>query len=35
MWVPTEPDNEPAIATYRSAGAEGPDQTVILSWDFT
>jgi ribosomal protein S18 acetylase RimI-like enzyme len=35
MWVPTEPDNEPAIATYRSAGAEGPDQAVILSWDFT
>lgn len=35
MWVLTEPDNEPAIATYRSAGAEGPDQAVILSWDFT
>jgi ribosomal protein S18 acetylase RimI-like enzyme len=35
MWVATEPDNEAAIATYRSAGASGPDQTVILGWDFT
>ncbi len=34
MWVPTEPDDTPAIATYRSAGADVPEAATILSWSF-
>jgi ribosomal protein S18 acetylase RimI-like enzyme len=34
MWVGTEPDNEAAIATYRSAGSEPPEDCVILTWTF-
>jgi ribosomal protein S18 acetylase RimI-like enzyme len=34
MWVATEPDNEPALATYRAAGAEPPEPCVTLTWTF-
>jgi ribosomal protein S18 acetylase RimI-like enzyme len=34
MWVTTEGDNEAALATYRSAGASGPESGVILEWRF-
>ena len=32
MWVPTEPDNQAAIATYRAAGAEPPQPAATMSW---
>jgi ribosomal protein S18 acetylase RimI-like enzyme len=32
MWVAVEPDNAPALATYRSAGAEPPEPAVLLAW---
>ena len=34
MWVATEPDNDAAIATYRSAGSEAPEPSVTLAWRF-
>lgn len=34
MWVLTEPGNEPALATYRSAGAEVAEDAVVLEWRF-
>lgn len=34
MWVATEPDNDAAIATYRSAGASEPEAAVVLGWSF-
>jgi ribosomal protein S18 acetylase RimI-like enzyme len=34
MWVGTEPDNAPALATYRAAGAGAPEECVTLSWSF-
>lgn len=34
MWVPVDAGDDPAIATYRSAGAEGPEEAAILAWDF-
>lgn len=34
MWVGTEPDNEAAIATYRSAGFDPPEPTVTISLTF-
>ncbi len=34
MWVATEPDNAAAIATYRAAGAAGPEAAVVLDWTF-
>lgn len=34
MWVGVDPDNEAALATYRSAGAEPPEPAVIISWSF-
>ncbi len=34
MWVPLEPDDEPAAATYRSAGAEAAEDATIMSWRF-
>ena len=35
MWVPTETDNEAALATYRAAGAQPPEEAVTLTWSFT
>jgi aminoglycoside 3-N-acetyltransferase I len=35
MWVGTEPDNEPAIATYLAAGAPPPEPAVIFTWNFS
>ena len=34
MWVGTEPDNAPALATYRAAGASNPEAFVTLDWVF-
>ena len=34
MWVATEPDNEAAIATYRSVGSTHPEPTVVMTWTF-
>jgi ribosomal protein S18 acetylase RimI-like enzyme len=34
MWVLTEPDNEAALSTYRSAGSDQGDRFVMLSWEF-
>jgi [ribosomal protein S18]-alanine N-acetyltransferase len=34
MWVSTEADNEAALATYRSAGADDPEPGVVLAWTF-
>ena len=34
MWVPIEPDNDAAVATYRSAGADAPEPAAIMSWTF-
>jgi GNAT superfamily N-acetyltransferase len=35
MWVGTERDNDAALATYRSAGADEEAPFVLLSWDLT
>lgn len=32
MWVPLDSDNEAAIATYRSAGANDEELSLIMSW---
>lgn len=32
MWVLTEPDNDPAIATYRSSGAKDPETALLFEW---
>jgi ribosomal protein S18 acetylase RimI-like enzyme len=32
MWVLTEEDNEPAIATYRSSGARDPETALLFEW---
>ena len=32
MWVPLELDNEAAVATYRSAGADEPEGAVTMTW---
>jgi ribosomal protein S18 acetylase RimI-like enzyme len=34
MWVGTEPDNDAALATYRSAGAAEPEPFMTLEWRF-
>jgi ribosomal protein S18 acetylase RimI-like enzyme len=34
MWVPIEPDNDAAIATYLSAGADPPEAAATMSWEF-
>lgn len=31
LWVPLDPDNDAAIATYRSAGFTGPEETLIMT----
>lgn len=35
MWVPVEAGDEPAVATYRSAGAEAPVAAATLWWDLS
>jgi aminoglycoside 3-N-acetyltransferase I len=35
MWVATEPDNEPAIATYLAAGAPPSEPGVFFTWNFS
>ena len=32
MWVPIEPDNPAAVATYRSAGADDPEPASVMTW---
>jgi ribosomal protein S18 acetylase RimI-like enzyme len=32
MWVPIEPDNEAAVATYRSTGGAGPEPAAMFNW---
>jgi ribosomal protein S18 acetylase RimI-like enzyme len=32
MWVPIEPGNEAATATYRAAGAGPPESAGIMTW---
>jgi ribosomal protein S18 acetylase RimI-like enzyme len=34
MWVLTEPDNEAALGTYRSAGSDQGEGFVMLGWEF-
>ncbi len=34
MWVGTERENAAALATYRAAGAAGPEPCVVFSWTF-
>ncbi|MGI9149337.1 MAG: GNAT family N-acetyltransferase [Chloroflexota bacterium] len=34
MWVGVDSDNEAALATYRSAGAEEPVSVVLFNWTF-
>ena len=34
MWVPIEPDNVIAVATYLSAGADPPEPAATMSWEF-
>jgi ribosomal protein S18 acetylase RimI-like enzyme len=34
MWVPVDPDNEAARATYRSAGAAEESPAVAFAWTF-
>lgn len=32
MWVPVDPGNDPAVATYRAAGSGEPEDATILVW---
>ncbi|MFJ3937103.1 GNAT family N-acetyltransferase [Streptomyces parvus] len=34
LWVGVEPDNEAALATYRSAGAAADGEFATLVWEF-
>jgi ribosomal protein S18 acetylase RimI-like enzyme len=34
MWVGTELENGAALATYRAAGAVGPEACVVFNWTF-
>ncbi|MBT2387937.1 GNAT family N-acetyltransferase [Streptomyces sp. ISL-1] len=34
MWVGVDTDNDPALATYRSAGAKDDGDFAMLTWDF-
>ncbi len=34
MWVLTDVENEPAVATYRGAGGGEPDPQVLIDWTF-
>ncbi|MFI5754598.1 GNAT family N-acetyltransferase [Streptomyces sp. NPDC051569] len=35
MWVGADTDNDPALATYRAAGAGDDGAFAMLTWDFT
>ncbi|WP_030748357.1 GNAT family N-acetyltransferase [Streptomyces sp. NRRL F-5135] len=35
MWVGVETGNDPALATYRSAGAREEGTCSVLTWDFS
>lgn len=35
MWVGVDTDNDPALATYRSAGAKDDGLFAMLTWDFS
>lgn len=35
MWVLTDADNSPALATYRSAGGKDDGLSAMLTWDFS
>ncbi|MHC0429732.1 GNAT family N-acetyltransferase [Streptomyces sp. O3] len=34
MWVGVEPDNDAALATYRSAGGKDDDAFAMITWEF-
>lgn len=34
MWVGVDTDNEPALATYRAAGARDEGHFAMLTWEF-
>ncbi|MET9429437.1 MULTISPECIES: GNAT family N-acetyltransferase [unclassified Streptomyces] len=34
MWVGVDTDNDPALATYRSAGAADDGEFAMLTWEF-
>ncbi|MFD3523692.1 GNAT family N-acetyltransferase [Streptomyces sp. NPDC058653] len=34
MWVGVDTDNEPALATYRAAGARDEGRFAMLTWEF-
>jgi ribosomal protein S18 acetylase RimI-like enzyme len=34
MWIGLDTDNDPALATYRSAGAKDDGVFAMLTWDF-
>jgi len=34
MWVLTDADNAPAMATYRTAGGVDPSPTTMITWTF-
>ncbi|MEU9015263.1 GNAT family N-acetyltransferase [Streptomyces sp. NPDC048479] len=34
MWVGVDRDNDPALATYRSAGAADDGEFAMLTWEF-
>ncbi|MFD7441351.1 GNAT family N-acetyltransferase [Streptomyces sp. NPDC059909] len=34
MWVGADTDNDPALATYTSAGAANEGEFTMLTWDF-
>ena len=34
MWVAVDADNDPALQTYRSAGADPAEEAYVLSWEW-
>ena len=34
MWVAVDADNDPALQTYRSAGADPAEDACVLSWEW-
>jgi ribosomal protein S18 acetylase RimI-like enzyme len=35
MWVPTDADDDAAVATYRAAGGAPPEAAEIILWTYT